>query len=147
MGALGRMIAVRVLVLVLMGGALGGCVTGGSGAPLSLAAAPANAPPMVAAGGVLNNALGTGLDEADRQRAFNAEIAALDEGGPGTPVGWRGDNGVHGTVIAGPAYQRPGYTRCRDFSHTIFIQGRPQLARGAACRNADGNWTAVSAGA
>ncbi|MEW6121382.1 MAG: hypothetical protein AB1698_02120 [Pseudomonadota bacterium] len=139
------MIAVRVLVLALMGGALGGCVTsGGSGPGGSLASA--SAPPVVAAGGVLNNALGTGLDEADRQRAYNAEIAALEEGGPGTPVGWRGDNGVHGTVIAGPAYQRPGYTRCRDFSHTIFMQGKPQLARGAACRNTDGGWTAVSVG-
>lgn len=142
------MIAVRVMLVAVLAGALCGCATsGGTPSALSLAAAPANAPPAVASGGVLNNALGSGLDEADRQRAYGAEIAALDEGGPGTPVGWRGDSGVHGTVIAGPAYQRPGYTRCRDFSHTIFIQGKPQLARGAACRNADGTWTAVSVGA
>ena len=27
-----------------------------------------------------------------------------------------------------------------DFTHTIYIDGRPQVARGDACRNPDGTW-------
>lgn len=136
------MIAVRWIALGLAGLLLAGCTTtsGGTGQSLAFGAA---SPSGVASGGMLNNAIGAGLDEADRQRAYNAEIAALEDGGPGTPVGWRGDNGAHGTVIAGPAYQRAGYARCRDYSHTIFLQGRTQLSRGAACRAPEGNWTTV----
>lgn len=135
--------AVRGIALGLAGLLLAGCTTtSGGGSDLALGAATPGTG-MVAAGGMLNNAIGSGLDEADRQRAYNAEIAALEEGGPGTPVGWRGDNGAHGTVIAGPAYQRAGYVRCRDYSHTVFMQGRTQLSRGAACRTPEGNWMTV----
>lgn len=147
------MIAARVLVVALASAALCGCVTdggrpGGSMVSALTGGSTSNprAPAPVAAGGMLNNAIGGSLDEADRQRATNAELAALEDGGPGTPVGWRGDNGTHGTVIAGPAYQRPGYARCRDFSHTIFIQSKPQLARGAACRSDTGTWAVVTTG-
>ncbi|MEP9379749.1 hypothetical protein ABLE91_23765 [Aquabacter sp. CN5-332] len=148
------MIAARVLVVALASATLCGCVTDGGQPGASMVSAltgtggapDPRAPAPVAAGGMLNNAIGGSLDEADRQRATNAEVAALEDGGPGTPVGWRGENGIHGTVIAGPAYQRPGYVRCRDFSHTIFIQNKPQLARGAACRSDTGTWTVVTTG-
>lgn len=133
----------RGIVLCLAGCLLAGCTTTSSDGPTLALGAAAPGPGAVASGGMLNNAIGSGLDEADRQRAYTAEIAALEEGGPGTPVGWRGDNGAHGTVIAGPAYQRAGYVRCRDYSHTIFMQGRTQLSRGAACRTPEGNWTTV----
>ncbi|TCT07605.1 hypothetical protein [Aquabacter spiritensis] len=138
------MLAVRLVVVALVCAALGACVTIG-GQPGARGTGTTNAalPPPVAQGGVLNNAIGANLDEADRRRAVAAEIAALEEGGPGTPVGWRGDNGVYGTVIAGPAYSRAGFVRCRDFTHTIFVQNRPQLARGAACRAPEGGWTVV----
>ena len=33
--------------------------------------------------------------------------------------------------------------RCRDYTHTIYIDGRPQTARATACRNPDGTWTPV----
>jgi surface antigen len=32
---------------------------------------------------------------------------------------------------------------CRQFTHTIYIDGRPQTARGTACRNPDGTWQPV----
>ncbi|MDQ0506531.1 hypothetical protein [Xanthobacter agilis] len=95
-------------------------------------------------GGLISGAIGNGLDDADRQKAYDAEIAALETGGPGYPVGWKSDDGARGTVIAGPPYHRPGFQTCRDYSHTIYIDNRPQIARGAACRNADGKWQAVS---
>ena len=36
-------------------------------------------------------------------------------------------------------YQRGG-TDCRDYTHTIYINGRPETARGTACRQPDGTW-------
>jgi surface antigen len=96
-----------------------------------------------ATGGVLGSAIGENLDERDRRRAFAAEMQALEYGEPGTPIGWRGDTaGRHGTVIPGAYYETRG-TRCRAYTHAIYIDGKPQTARSTACRNADGSWSPV----
>lgn len=146
----GFMKACRLAAVVLGTALLAGCVTdgetrsAGSGMFASLTPAPETKGLVAAPGGFLGGAFGTGLDEGDRQRAMAAETTALETGGPGSPVGWRGDNGAHGTVIAGPAYSRPNYARCRDFTHTLYLQGKPQLSRGIACRTQEGNWIAVT---
>jgi surface antigen len=94
-------------------------------------------------GGILGGAMGTALDERDRQRAFAAEVQALEYGEPGIPVGWRGEGPKrYGTVVPGAPYQTRG-AKCRDYSHSIYIDGRPQIARGTACRNPDGSWSPV----
>src|SRR4051794_26177807 len=107
------------------GGAAGG-VTG------SVGAAPA--------GGILNGPVGASLEERDRRRAAAAEKQALEQGQPGEPVGWRGGGGRRGTVVPGVDYEIRG-TRCRDYTHSIYIEGRPQTARTTACRNPDGTWS------
>ena len=43
-----------------------------------------------------------------------------------------------------PAYYERHGARCRDFIHTVWIDGRRQQMRGTACRNPDGTWTQVS---
>src|SRR5262245_17431606 len=97
-----------------------------------------------AIGGLIGNRIGAALDEEDRQRAYAAQMQALDNGAPGAPVGWRNDEtGRYGTVVPGPAYQRNAMT-CRQYTHTVYIDGRPQAARGTACRQPDGTWMAVS---
>jgi surface antigen len=98
---------------------------------------------QVATVGVLGNGFGAVLDERDHQRAFAAEVQALEQGEPGEPVGWRGAAGRSGTVVPGAPYETRG-TRCRDYSHTIFMDGKPQTARASACRNPDGSWTPSS---
>jgi surface antigen len=109
------------------GGVLG-AVLGGRGAGSRLAGA----------------AIGASMDEQDRQRAYAAEMQALETGAPGAPVGWRSDHtAYYGTIVPGPYYERRGL-RCREYSHTIYVNGRPELARGTACRNLDGTWTPVS---
>lgn len=131
---------------LLLSGALAGCVSTASGAPRPMATAVAvPATPVLAAtaSGQTDGSLASGLAEADRQRAYDAEVTALETGGPGYPVGWRGEANVRGTVIAGPTYNRSGFTSCRDYSHTIYVGDRPQIARGAACRNAEGKWQPV----
>ncbi len=122
----------------IAGGALGALV-GGRGAANRLAGAVVGA----AAGGLLGSAIGASLDEQDRQRAYMAEMEALERGAPGAPVGWRGERPTYyGTVVPGPYYVSRGM-RCRSFTHTVYIDGRPQAMRGTACRNPDGTWTAV----
>ena len=92
--------------------------------------------------GVLGNGLGASLDDKDRQKAYAAEVQALEQGEPGEPVGWKGSATRHGTVVPGGYYETRG-VRCRDYSHTIYINGRPETARATACRNPDGTWTPV----
>jgi len=119
----------------ILGAALGGRGTGSRLAGAAIGAA---------AGGLLGGAIGASLDEQDRQRAYAAEMQALESGAPGAPVGWRSDHtGYYGTVVPGPYYERSGL-RCREYSHTIYIGGRPEIARGTACRNPDGTWTPIS---
>lgn len=97
-----------------------------------------------AIGGLIGNRIGASLDEEDRRRAYAAQMQALETGPSGTPVSWRNpDTGRYGSVVPGPAYEQNGGT-CRQYTHTIYIDGRPQTARGAACRNPDGTWTAIS---
>jgi len=97
-----------------------------------------------AIGGLIGNRIGAALDDEDRIRAYEAQMQALESGASGAPVGWRNeDSGRYGTIVPGTSYQRNSMT-CRQYTHTIYIDGRPQVARGTACRNPDGSWTAVT---
>ncbi len=121
-------------------GGIAGALLGGRGIGNRVAGATLGA----VAGGLLGGAIGASLDERDRQRAYAAEMQALEYGQDGAPVGWRGESsGYYGTVVPGPYYEERG-SRCRGYSHTIYINGQPRAARGTACRNPDGSWTPVS---
>jgi surface antigen len=126
------------LVGALAGAAIGSQFGGGTGERVAAGVAGA------AIGGLLGNRIGAGMDDEDKQRAYAAQLDALERGTSGTPVTWRNpDSGRYGSVVPGPAYQSNG-AQCRQYTHTIYIDGKPQTARGAACRNPDGTWTAVS---
>lgn len=123
----------------LMGGILGAAM-GGRGAGNRIAGAAVGA----IAGGVIGSAIGASLDEEDRQMAYAAEMQALEAGAPGVAVGWRSERtAYYGNIVPGPYYESAG-RRCRSYTHTIFINGRPESARGTACRAPDGRWVAVS---
>ncbi|MGE3064747.1 MAG: RT0821/Lpp0805 family surface protein [Hyphomicrobiaceae bacterium] len=95
-------------------------------------------------GGIVGNEMGRRLDERDRMLAQQAEYDALDHGYDSRPVSWRNpDNGRYGEVIPGPRYRRGAYD-CRDYTHKVYIDGRPQIMRGSACRNPDGTWQNMS---
>jgi len=84
--------------------------------------------------------IGAALDDDDKQHAYAAQIQALESGGPGAPVAWRNpDSGHYGSIVPGPPYDRSG-AKCRQYTHTIYIESKPQTARGAACRNTNGSW-------
>jgi surface antigen len=127
-------------VVGALGGAAIGSAVAGGGAGSRVAGGLIGA----AIGGLIGNRIGAAMDDEDRQRAYAAQMDALERGPSGAPVAWQNpDSGRHGTIVPGPAYDRRGM-KCRDYTHTIYIDGRPQIARGAACRNPDGTWTPVS---
>jgi surface antigen len=126
-----------------MVGALTGAVIGsqfGGTTGSRIAAGVAGA----AIGGLIGNRIGAALDDEDRERAYVAQMDALERGPSGAPVGWRNpDSGRYGNIVPGPAYDGPSGLKCRQYTHTIYIDGRPQTARGTACRNPDGTWNPV----
>jgi len=94
----------------------------------------------VIAGGLIGSRLGAALDEQDRRRAMQAEYNALEFGRSGAPVTWQNpDSGRYGEVVPEAPY-RVASADCRDYTHTIYIDGQPQVARGTACRQPDGSW-------
>jgi len=94
-------------------------------------------------GGVVGNEIGKSLDARDRELARQAEYDAWERGPPGRPVRWRNpDNNRYGEIVPEAYYDRAG-ARCRDFVHSVWIDGRRQQMRGTACRNPDGTWTQV----
>lgn len=96
------------------------------------------------AGGLIGAEIGRSLDERDRQEALAAEYRALEFGRAGRPVAWRNDaSGIYGEVVTGAGYEVNSLD-CRDYTHTIYIDGRPRVARGTACRQPDGTWRIVS---
>lgn len=137
-----KALAAVLLVSILLAGCAGDSNQGAKS--LNLGLPPGAGVSGALSGGLISGgALGNSLDEADRRQALEAEISALESGGPGYPVGWRSE-AARGTVVAGPPYQRAGYQNCRDYSHTIYVGSRPLIARGAACRSAEGRWQAMT---
>jgi surface antigen len=128
----------------------GTLIGAGSGALLGAAVAGGGTGNRVAGavvggllGGLIGNRIGAAMDDEDKQRAYAAQIDALEHAPSGAPVSWKNpDSGRYGTVVPGPAYQESG-RNCRSFTHTIYIDGRPQTARGTACRNPDGTWASI----
>lgn len=125
------------LVGAVAGGLVGSQFGGGTGERIAAGLAGA------AIGGLIGNRIGSALDDEDRQRAYAAQMDALERGQSGAPVSWRNpDSGRYGTVVPGPSYQQAG-GNCRSYTHTIYIDGKPQTARGTACRGPDGTWNPV----
>ncbi len=129
------------------GGTVAGAIAGGAiGNAIGGAAGNRVAGTLLGAafGGLLGNRFGAALDDEDRRRAYAAQMQALETGPSGAPVAWRNpDSGRYGDVVPGPAYPGSGGSTCRQYTETVYIDGKPQSARGTACRNPDGTWTTV----
>jgi surface antigen len=126
------------LIGALTGGFIGSQFGGGTGERIAAGVAGA------AIGGLIGNRIGASMDDEDKQRAYAAQVQALENGRSGAAVAWKNpDSGRRGTIVPGAAYEANGL-HCRPYTHTIYIDGRPQVARGSACRNPDGTWTAVA---
>lgn len=94
-------------------------------------------------GGVIGNELARGMNERDRRMAAEAELDALESGRDGERRSWRSaESSYRGDIVPGRRYHR-GRTECRDYVHTIFVNGRDEVLRGTACREPDGSWRSI----
>lgn len=118
------------LILCLALGACNSAPSPGAAEPAVTVAAPE--PP---AAGVVGSAIGQGLDETDKAAAIAAQQAAVSTGVRKT---WRGAHGAFGFIAPGPEA-----SGCRDYTHKIYINGRPQEAKGQACRKGE-DWRVTS---
>ena len=117
----------------LAGGLLGNTVGKGGG---RVAATIAGA----VIGGIVGSEIGRSMDKQDRLLAQQAEYDALERGDSGRARVWRNErNGNYGEMVPSRPYRRGNYD-CRDYTHTVYIGGRPEVMRGTACRNPDGTW-------
>jgi len=118
------------------GGVIGNQFGGGDGKVLATALG-------AVVGGIVGSEIGKSLDDNDRRLAQEAEFSSLERGQSGVGQPWRNpESGHYGMVVPGKPYKRVAQD-CRDYTHTIYIDGKPQTMRGTACRNADGTWRGV----
>lgn len=89
-------------------------------------------------GGIVSKT-GVQLGRSDLNRALVAEYRALETSPAGQDVDW-GEGKLRGRVSVNAPYQ-VGNQNCRQYSHTVVVDGRELRARGAACRNAEGAWS------
>ncbi len=82
------------------------------------------------------------LSESDKANATNAAFYALQFGRPGAPRPWQGSGGTKGQVTVGP-YVRVNNLDCREFTHSVTVNGQVRARKGMACREQTGNWTVV----
>lgn len=115
------------------GGLAGSQIGGGSGRLWATGAG-------VLLGAVLGGEIGKSLDKADKAYMGQTTYNALESGRSGQSVEWRNpDSGHYGTVTPQSAYQQNN-SQCREYTQTVYIDGRSQQAHGTACRQADGSW-------
>ncbi len=133
---LARRICGAVVVLTLLAGCAGTDNTAGvsAGTPAPATRSDALIP------GLAENGVGARLDAEDRRALAEAERRALEDAGPNRPVPWTNPRSGHfGQVLAGPSYF-VNDRNCRDYAHTITIDGQAETLRGTACRDAEGVW-------
>lgn len=145
-----RCIAHTSVSLFLVMVALSGCNTtrgthSGGGATLGLLSPdkPSGSATYIKAldGGIISRT-GVKLSDSDQQRALEAEYRALEMVPSGQPVAWTGRS-ASGQVVAASPYQ-VGSQNCRQYTHTLTVNGAQTQARGAACRNDDGTWSLLN---
>ena len=95
-------------------------------------------------GGVVGASIGNSLNCEDRSYAVDAEYRGFEAGRPHQRYDWRSPRGdSYGYVQVGDYYQDRG-RRCTTYTQEIWVHGRPETARGRACRMPDGTWQMVS---
>jgi surface antigen len=90
------------------------------------------------AGGFAGDRIGHSLDERDRAEARRAERSAVILG---KPIVWHNRRSGHsGTVRPIKTFVDAHGRKCREFSHTIVIDGQKQTGIGVGCREKGGRW-------
>lgn len=126
------------------GGVFGAVVTGGGAVPRA-EVQPTTSPGVgTVIGGVLGSKTARHLNPTDRGMAADAEYRALEYGQSGTATDWNDPaTQAHGSIVPGKPYPQ-GDEFCRPYTHTIYLDGTPDVLNAVACRKSDGTWRAAT---
>jgi surface antigen len=98
----------------------------------------------VVAGGAIGAALTSNMKCEDRSYAYDTYTRGFNGGRADATYEWRNPrNGDRGEMHVLDYYNDEDDFRCAVFSHTIYIDGRPQEARGRACQQPNGTWAII----
>ena len=94
-----------------------------------------------AVGAVVGGAVGRRLDDDDRERAYYAANRYFETG---RETSWDNPRSGHrGRFRPRRSYRDDDERMCRDFEHTIWVDGEPELIEGTDCEMANGRWRVV----
>ena len=115
------------------GGVAGSQIGSGSGNTIATIAG-------VVIGAGLGYYLGSMWDDYDQRQAGNTFESYQD----GQTNQWQNPNtGYQYQTTPTNTYQTTNGRYCREFTQTIYIDGRPETGYGTACRRSDGSWEIV----
>lgn len=121
----------------LLGGLLGNSVSRGPQRGAGTAVG-------VILGGVVGASIGNNsLNCEDRSYEVNTYYSGFEAGIPHRRYDWRSPRGGAYGYIQVEDYYRDRGARCARYTQEIWVRGRPETARGYACRQPDGTWRMV----
>lgn len=143
-----RFIAITT-VLLLLGGCTGGpkqnigTIAGGIGGALLGSQFGGGKGRVVAtaigaiAGSMIGSSIGRFMDEKDKQLASQTIQNSLETQPDNSASTWKNPNNQHqGTVIVKRTQEMPRQHKvCRDYVHTVIIDGKKERVHGRACRD------------
>lgn len=89
------------------------------------------------AGAFIGSEIGKHITPSDHRYADERAYHTLETGKSSR---WHNPESRHwGEMTAGPRVKQNGKV-CRQYTQTIYIDGKPHTAHGFACRQADGSW-------
>jgi|GEM_PF-305529 len=98
----------------------------------------------VIAGGAIGAALTNKAACEDRSYMYKTYASGFDSGRRNAVYKWRNPRNNHyGELNVLDYYEDEDDFRCSVYSHTIYIDGRREEARGRACQQPDGSWAII----
>lgn len=116
---------------VIGGAVIGSTIGGGAGRAVAVVGGGL-------LGGLLGNQIGQSLDNADRAEYARASQAAMNNG---STQSWKNSSTGHrGTIHPQKRFKNSDGQYCREYTQTIYVEGKPHQGHGTACRQSDGAW-------
>ncbi len=120
----------------VVGGAVGSLFGSGSGKVLAIGAG-------AVIGGIAGNQIGKKMDERDKREASLA-MRQAQAAPAGSQVNWSNpDSGNRGTIEVTREGADGAGNNCREFKHTVQVDGEVREDTGIACQRSDGKWVTI----
>lgn len=129
--------AAGVVIGAVLGGLLGNAVGGRNDRGLATVTG-------VIAGGAIAASVTGKLDCDDRAYAYRTYTDGFNSGREGARYEWKNPRSdSRGEFMVNDYYDDPDGFRCAEYTQKVYIGGRPQEAKGHACRQPDGAWAMI----